>query len=224
MQELSHSTDSANNAISQAHSLAANFVGLAEKGQTMFKQNLETSHSMLNTTNHASNIITTLKINTDHIGNVVNVINSIAKQTNLLALNAAIEAARAGESGREFAVVADEVRSLATKTQQSIQQISQNITQLQKEADSAVKAMSQGKEQTEASLSQTKKSQAFVDSLHGTIGHMGNLHREIEQEMVQQLKQINMLKPRPKNKKLEPNKLILLIFTRQKKVAYSDLF
>lgn len=73
------------------------------------------------------------------------------------------------------------------------QQISQNITQLQKEADSAIKAMSQGKEQAEASLSQTKKSQAFVDSLHGTIGHMGNLHREIEQEMVQQLKQTKII-------------------------------
>jgi methyl-accepting chemotaxis protein len=64
---------------------------------------------------------------------------------------------------------------------------------LQKEADSAIKAMSQGKEQAEASLSQTKKSQAFVDSLHGTIGHMGNLHREIEQEMVQQLKQTKII-------------------------------
>jgi methyl-accepting chemotaxis protein len=74
MQELSHSTDSVNNAISQAHTLAADFAGLAEKGQTMFKQNLETSHSMLNATNHASNIIATLKINTDNIGNVVNVI------------------------------------------------------------------------------------------------------------------------------------------------------
>lgn len=193
MQELADSNDSVNQAISEANVLAGECAELADEGQTMFKGNLDTSHNMLNATNHASNIIATLKTDTDNIGNVVNVISSIADQTNLLALNAAIEAARAGESGRGFAVVADEVRSLATKTQQSTQQISENIAKLQRAADSAVLAMNDGKEQAEASLSQTKKSQDFVDSLHKTINQIGDLHGVIEKEMSQQLTQTDAI-------------------------------
>jgi methyl-accepting chemotaxis protein len=189
MQELSDSNNSVSHAISQANTLIGDCANLTDEGQLMFKENLETSHKMLNATNHASHIIAALKIDTDNIGNVVNIINGIADQTNLLALNAAIEAARAGESGRGFAVVADEVRSLATKTQESTKQISDNITKLQKEADSAVQAMTQGKDQAEVSLSQTKKSQEFVDSLHHVILKISNLHGVIEKEMDDQLQQ-----------------------------------
>jgi len=75
------------------------------------------------------------------IGEVVQLINSIASQTNLLALNATIEAARAGEAGRGFAVVASEVKSLATQTAKATEEISQQISDVQKVASEAVEAI-----------------------------------------------------------------------------------
>jgi methyl-accepting chemotaxis protein len=92
----------------------------------------------------ASKLIDEVNSASDDIGQVLNVISSIADQTNLLALNAAIEAARAGESGRGFAVVADEVRALAQRTGSSLSDIQTIIEQLQSGTQKAVTAMSLG--------------------------------------------------------------------------------
>ncbi|MBR1200413.1 HAMP domain-containing protein [Bradyrhizobium sp. AUGA SZCCT0240] len=75
------------------------------------------------------------------IGEVVGLINSIAAQTNLLALNATIEAARAGEAGRGFAVVASEVKSLASQTAKATEEISEQISDIQKVANEAIEAI-----------------------------------------------------------------------------------
>jgi methyl-accepting chemotaxis protein len=75
------------------------------------------------------------------IGDVVELINTIAGQTNLLALNATIEAARAGEAGRGFAVVASEVKALAEQTARATGEIGQQITGIQEATQDSVNAI-----------------------------------------------------------------------------------
>jgi methyl-accepting chemotaxis protein len=75
------------------------------------------------------------------IGDVVELINTIAEQTNLLALNATIEAARAGEAGRGFAVVASEVKALAEQTAKATGEIGQQITGIQAATQDSVNAI-----------------------------------------------------------------------------------
>lgn len=118
----------------------------AGKGAEVVSRTSESIADLVTRMDDAVLTISKLAEFSNNIESILTVITSISEQTNLLALNAAIEAARAGDAGRGFAVVADEVRALASRTQQSTEEIQQMIQQLQEGVENAQSTISYGRD------------------------------------------------------------------------------
>ena len=104
-------------------------------------QSAELARNATRAAQQADGTISDLSASADQIGQVVELIQSIARRTNLLALNASIEAARGGEAGRGFAVVASEVKDLANQTSRATQDIADQIRAMQDNTGASVDAL-----------------------------------------------------------------------------------
>ncbi|WP_422379800.1 methyl-accepting chemotaxis protein [Marinicellulosiphila megalodicopiae] len=152
---------------------------MSKSGLKHVAENKSIASQLSNEITSAGSAVENLSKISEQVSSVLDVIRSIAEQTNLLALNAAIEAARAGEQGRGFAVVADEVRALAGKTQQSTEQIREQIEQLLNGSGHAVKTMQNSSDFALQSLEQADQLVTIFNNIADEVGIIDQLNNEI---------------------------------------------
>ncbi|MGX9416628.1 methyl-accepting chemotaxis protein [Vibrio sp. WJH972] len=185
--EVANNTNATSEAINEANQLILE----AQKDVTSAMTGI---NQLVDEVNVTSGAIESLNDQTNKITNVIEVIGGIAEQTNLLALNAAIEAARAGEQGRGFAVVADEVRSLASRTQQSTEEIGEMLSSLQAGVKLAVTTMAAGQARGEQTLDDSSVIQdrlSGIESAVSSIYDMGTQTASAAEEQSSVAEDIN---------------------------------
>lgn len=169
--------------------VAKNAIGAAEAAQTADESARAGSHVVADTivvikvladeVSKASKVIQSLAQQSDAITAVLGVIKGISEQTNLLALNAAIEAARAGAHGRGFSVVADEVRTLATRTQQSTNEIQDMIERLQNGARAAIDAMESSQQRAHSGVDQAGQAGKALEEITAAVAIIRDMNIQI---------------------------------------------
>ena len=193
MERQRHETDQVATAINEmsaaAHEVARSAQGAAEAAQQTDNEgqaakkvvdgSIDRIHALVEDIRESGVSLDNLQQDVQSIVSVLDVIRSIAEQTNLLALNAAIEAAGAGEAGRGFAVVADEVRALASRTQQSTQEIQGMIDRLQGGTRDAVTAMRRSSDAGEITSEQANQAGASLDAIAQLIGTINAMNAQI---------------------------------------------
>ncbi|TPH12507.1 methyl-accepting chemotaxis protein [Litorilituus lipolyticus] len=200
VEEMSHSVQAITSNAADAVSSARNANDEASNGKDVVDKTVVEIRQLSEVIQESSEIINQLNDDTNKVNVVLEVIRGIAEQTNLLALNAAIEAARAGEQGRGFAVVADEVRNLASRTQESTQQINQMLDQLQSAASKAVHTMEssisgvensvKSANQAGDSLLEITSAISTISTMNDEIAHSTQQQTEVSKLMVQHVDDI----------------------------------
>ena len=179
MKEMSQTVQEVADSVASSANDAEEADKESKTGREVVGETMHAIEALASDIEAASQVITKLQQDSDAIGSVLDVIRGIAEQTNLLALNAAIEAARAGEQGRGFAVVADEVRTLASRTQESTQEIHDMIERLQSGSKEAVLVMDKGRAQAHASVETADKARVSLAAITGAVGTIKDVSKQI---------------------------------------------
>lgn len=165
----------------------------ATAGNEMVRQLESQMRFITGEAEHMGEIISQLKLSSNQIISIIEMVKKIAEQTNLLALNASIEAARAGESGKGFAVVAQEVRKLAEQSKQSVEQITGLVQISTGLTDQAVNTITEVRESVALGLDGSIKTQfKFKEILHSIEKndlHISRVEGDVT-ELVQVIKAI----------------------------------
>jgi methyl-accepting chemotaxis protein len=179
VEEMVSSVQAVSNHASSASEAANEADKAAKDGREIVNKTVASINSLAAEVEHAGEVIRKLEADTENVGTILDVIKGVADQTNLLALNAAIEAARAGEQGRGFAVVADEVRTLASRTQDSTQEIQKVIEELQAAARSAVDVMGQSKQRAKTSVEQAAQTGESLTAITERVEAINQMNMQI---------------------------------------------
>lgn len=181
MQEVQLANQNVVSSADQILSTASTTHGNVQAGANLMADTITAINHFVEEMETASEAVAKLKIASEKIDNVIDVINSIAEQTNLLALNAAIEAARAGEAGRGFAVVADEVRNLASKTRESTSEVMEMVQHIQESTHAVDSAMTRGGSSVSNCVTQVSELECNFSSIGNHVDSIQTLANQIHQ-------------------------------------------
>ncbi len=179
MEEMKASVGDISASAATAAEAAKSAESEVEVSMAQISQSVQESSALSQEIDTAAATIDKLASDTQNVGQILNVITSIAEQTNLLALNAAIEAARAGEQGRGFAVVADEVRELASRTAKSTNEIRELLTALTSAAGESVSAMNQAMEKARNNAIAAEKTGESIEKISNQILSINGMNAQI---------------------------------------------
>lgn len=140
-QEVATSMEEANAGATSAAAASDEFAMSIGEISRQAASSAEMARKASDSANQADKTISELSASAEQVGEIVELIHTIAQRTNLLALNASIEAARGGESGRGFAVVASEVKELAMQTSRATDQVAEQIRAMQDTTGASVSAL-----------------------------------------------------------------------------------